>query len=202
MDYAFVSLRLRRSRITTGIAVSLVLHALLLSAWHRNTPGKTDDTPEPRRELAVWLRPPAPPPVAHGDIAQTRPVPRQQRPHVSHQPPRPMVAVESTPDETPPREPLVVQQQPSAAAQQPDSPTPQFDRDVALKLARRFANDPDPATADLPIGQLPKKPLRSESRAAQAIASAGRPYCKDGIPGGLLAPLFLLMDKKNSGCRW
>jgi hypothetical protein len=37
---------------------------------------------------------------------------------------------------------------------------------------------------------------------ARAISSAKRRDCKDGLPGGLLGPLLLLMDKKDSGCKW
>jgi hypothetical protein len=36
----------------------------------------------------------------------------------------------------------------------------------------------------------------------RAIGRAKRRDCKDGIPGGLLAPLILLLDKKDSGCKW
>ena len=37
---------------------------------------------------------------------------------------------------------------------------------------------------------------------AKAISKAKRRNCKDGVPGGLLAPLFLAMDKKDHGCKW
>ena len=40
-----------------------------------------------------------------------------------------------------------------------------------------------------------------DEKLARQIQSAARPNCKDGIPGGLLAPLVLLMDKKDSGCK-
>lgn len=66
-----------------------------------------------------------------------------------------------------------------------------FDRDAALQVARAMANEPDPA-----------EPYATETKLARAIASAKRRDCKDGIPGGLLAPLILLLDKKDSGCKW
>ena len=44
--------------------------------------------------------------------------------------------------------------------------------------------------------------MRRKPKSARAIAGAKRRDCKDGIPGGLLAPLILLMDKKDSGCKW
>ena len=49
---------------------------------------------------------------------------------------------------------------------------------------------------------LPKPPLQTESKFERAIKQAKRPDCKDGVPGGLLAPIFLAMDKKDSGCKW
>jgi hypothetical protein len=69
-------------------------------------------------------------------------------------------------------------------------------------MARELANAPDPAKAGTAVAQLPPKPLASETRAERAISRAKRRDCKDGIPGGLLAPLYLMMDKKDSGCKW
>ncbi|MEO7576997.1 MAG: hypothetical protein ABIT83_05235 [Massilia sp.] len=46
---------------------------------------------------------------------------------------------------------------------------------------------------------------KDKTKAAKAMEGAHRTYCKDGTPGmfgGLLAPINLLFDKKNSGCRW
>jgi len=50
--------------------------------------------------------------------------------------------------------------------------------------------------------RLPKPQLQTESKFERAIKAAKRPDCKDGVPGGLLAPIFLAMDKKDSGCKW
>jgi hypothetical protein len=69
-------------------------------------------------------------------------------------------------------------------------------------MARELANEPDPAKAGTALAQLPPKPLATETRAARAISRAKRRDCKDGIPGGLLAPLILALDKKDSGCKW
>jgi hypothetical protein len=77
---------------------------------------------------------------------------------------------------------------------------PAFRHDVEL-FARRLATLPDPARADTPVGQFPEPALQAETRAARAIASAKRAHCKDGVRGGLLAPLVLLLDKKDSGCK-
>jgi hypothetical protein len=74
--------------------------------------------------------------------------------------------------------------------------------DAARKMARKMANDPDPAKAGTALERLPPKPLETESRLARGIKAAKRGNCKDGVPGGLLAPLYLMMDKKDSGCKW
>jgi len=57
----------------------------------------------------------------------------------------------------------------------PPAPAPVFDLDAARGMARRLA---------------------------RGIGAARRAHCKDGVPGGLLAPLYLMMDKKDSGCKW
>jgi hypothetical protein len=85
----------------------------------------------------------------------------------------------------------------------PSAPAaPRFDPDAARSMARALANAPDPAKAGTALAQLPPESLETETRAARAIGKAKRRDCKNGIPGGLLAPLLLLMDKKDSGCKW
>jgi hypothetical protein len=88
-------------------------------------------------------------------------------------------------------------------APQPTEPeTPHFDHEAARKMARSLAHIRDPAKEGTAIGQFPDKPLETETRAARAIGAAKRRDCKDGVPGGLLAPLLMLADKKDSGCKW
>ena len=43
---------------------------------------------------------------------------------------------------------------------------------------------------------------RSGSAPPARIDDGKRADCKEGIPGGLLAPLYLLLKKKDSGCEW
>jgi hypothetical protein len=187
--------RQRRFRITIGIALSLVLHALLLSAWRSGQPRAPGDESEPPRSIAVWLRPPPPAPVAEEAPPRARqaPAPVRERKRA-----RRSIALEPAP--APPGAPVVTGQPTPQAA--PEPAAPRFDVEAARKFARRIANDPDPERAGTAVGQFPKKPLETESRAARAISGAHRPDCKDGIPGGLLAPLILLLDKKDSGCKW
>jgi hypothetical protein len=185
----------RPSRLMAGLALSLAVHAALLFAWRQGKPA-----PQPleraRTTIAVWLRPPPPPPKAEPappGAAATKPA-STARPKRRLAPD--LIAL-------PPQAPAA-RARPDAFTVEPPEPsaTPRFDPDAARKLARQMANQPDPAKAGTALAQLPSKPLETETRAARAISRAKRGDCKDGIPGGLLAPLYLMMDKKDSGCKW
>jgi len=73
-------------------------------------------------------------------------------------------------------------------------PAKHFDREAAKATARDIAGD-------LGAPQTALSETREE-KLGRKIQNAARPNCKDGIPGGLLAPLYLMMDKKDSGCKW
>jgi hypothetical protein len=160
-------------RIAAGIAVSLAVHALVLT-MQRHAPQRAPAAPRP---IAVRLRPPQ----------RTRPAR-----------PRSVIAVEPKPAPAQP-DSFTVQQAPQpASAPEP----PHFDREAARRMARSLANIRDPAREGTAIGQFPDPPLETETRAARAIGAAKRRDCKDGLPGGLLGPLLILADKKDSGCKW
>jgi len=101
-----------------------------------------------------------------------------------------------------PREPDVM------ATPQPSPPvdTPKFDPEAAKAAARNIASTLDPPKSDAPNAQVhrdgPRYKETKEQRLAREIKDSARPNCKDGVPGGLLAPVLLLMDKKDSGCKW
>jgi hypothetical protein len=179
----------RPSRLMAGLGLSFVLHAALLLAWRQGRPEPRPDQPAPI-SIAVTLRAPPkvePAPAKIGSAAKPAPAAgAKQRTSPA------VIAI--TPSPEAPRAPDAFAVEPPA--------TPHFDPEAARKFARRIANDPDPARADTAVGQIPPKALETETKAARAIARAKRRDCKDGIPGGLLAPLILLMDKKDSGCKW
>jgi hypothetical protein len=79
---------------------------------------------------------------------------------------------------------------------------PRFDPDAAIRLARKLANEPDTGRAGITVAQLDLVRAAEGKEKRNKLSEAHRPYCKDGLPGGLLFPLFLLFEKKNSGCRW
>ena len=148
--------------------------------------------------ITVWLRAPPAPNIdtvrAGASAAKSMPAasakPRRRAPPNLIALPAPAVPAQT--------DPFTVEM-PSA----PSAPSaPRFDLDAARRMARSLASEPDPARAGTALAQLPVKPLQTDTRAARAISQAKRRDCKDGIPGGLLAPLILMMDKKDSGCKW
>jgi hypothetical protein len=185
----------RPSRLLAGIALSLALHVALLLAWRQGMRAPPDQT-VPSRSIAVWLRPPPPPkaePAPEPPAAAKSETARAAKP--GRRAPPNVIAMPAPPEAAPSR--------PEAFTVEPPEPAaPRFDPEAARRMARELANEPDPAKADTAVAQLPPKPLATETRAARAISQAKRRDCKDGIPGGLLAPLYLMMDKKDSGCKW
>lgn len=190
-------------RVAAGIAVSLALHALLLSLYRQPRPAPAlPDT------LTVRLQP-AGPAAAPAATVPPQAIPRQATPPKAARrvrPARPVIAVppESRQsardtyavDPAPPPTPAADDAPPSAGT------APAFDIDAARSMARKLANEPDPTKAGTALERLPPKPLETESRLARGIQAAKRGNCKDGIPGGLLAPLYLMMEKKDTGCKW
>lgn len=185
-------------RIVIGIAISLAVHALFLLVY-RNTTFRTMDfkPAEPTSIEVTIAHPPPPPPPPEPPAARVTPsapsapaAARTTRPA----PPKAVIAVPETSSATP--EPFVMQQE------ETPEPAPRFDMNAARAVARANANMRDPAKEGTALAQFPDPPLQTESKLARGIAAAKRPDCKDGIPGGLLAPVYLLMKKKDSGCKW
>ena len=189
--------RRRTRRVVFGIVLSILVHTALLTAWRGGF--RPAYLPEPPRSIAVRIKPPPPPPRVETPELQP-PAPKAGRPPARKpSTPRPVIAVPPDTSSTPEPDPFVVEQ-----PQTPPAPTetPRFDLDAAKRSARSLANMRDPTKEGTAVGQFPEKPLETETRAARMIGAAKRRNCKDGLPGGLLAPLFLLADKKDSGCKW
>lgn len=208
----------RRPGIALGLAVSLLLHAILIFGYRVTLPaGPPLGTPA--QPMTVWLHP-APPPIPLAP-PQAPPAPTVAR---VVPPPRSLPKTQAA-RKKPEAEPRTAQSSPPAPAIAPGAPQAitvpsqanqpvdpfhpeqgpkKFDMDAALKTARKVANEPDPARANMPVAQLDKKPLYPESHETQLsrdIRDAKRPDCKN-TGAGLLSPLIWLMDKKDSGCKW
>ena len=193
-----VSLQRGNRRIVIGVAVSIAVHALFLLAY-RNTTFKTMEIgPAEPTVLSVMIAPPPPPPepeiirpAAPPPSAPKAPTtPRTTRPA----PPQAVIAVPESSSAEP--DPFVVQQEETY------EPAPKFDMNAAREVARANAHLRDPSKEGTALAQFPEPALQTESKLARGIREAKRPDCKDGIPGGLLAPIYLLMEKKDSGCKW
>jgi hypothetical protein len=189
--------RLRVSPLLVGLALSFLLHAAWLFAW-RQQPAPRQQAEPARLPLVLRLRPPPPPEPPKAEPAPSAPsaarAPRAQSAKPKRRVAPDVIALPQQPNAAPATDAFTVEP-PAPAA-------PRFDPDAARKMARQLANAPDPAREGMAVAQLPKKELETETKAARAIGRAKRRDCKDGIPGGLLAPLILLLDKKDSGCKW
>jgi hypothetical protein len=188
----------RRHALMAGLAVSLLVHALLL--FYLRLPTATQAAPDTRRWtqlLTVRLLPP--PPQAAAAPAPPAPTPERPTRRRGTTPapitttPRPAPAPADT--IAPPAETAVADKAPQAQ--------PQVDLNAARATARALAKDlptSDNWAADKLARQKALEETESE-RLGKNIARSARPDCRNG-QGGLLAPLIWLMDKKDSGCKF
>lgn len=200
----------RPGGIAVGVAISIVLHLTLLYGTRFGGQARPPAAQAPET-ITVWLRPapvvqPLPPPSAPLTVETGTPPPKK--------PPRERAARKPVPASAPAApataaEPGMTWVAPAPAQPasgdlfaEPAAGPPKFDMDAARRSARKVASERDPARAGTAVGQFPEKPLASETPLARSISQAARADCKDGIPGGLLAPVLLLMDKKDHGCKW
>jgi len=193
-----------RRGIVLGIAVSLLLHAALIILWRHVQPPVPQDTAPRVESIAVWIRPlaakPPPPPV---DIVK----PKREAKPVSK--PKLATARETLAPAASPHAITVVPASPATPAASADTfrqetpETPKFDMEAARKTARKMAGERDPSKVGTAVGQIPDKPLQTETQLARDIAQGKRGDCRSAYAGaGLLAPVLMLLDKKDSGCKW
>jgi len=190
-------------RIAAGIALSVLAHALLLALYRQPAPTLPAAPPE-RLTIRLQAAPPPPPVEVKPAEEPPKPLPRAQPPARKT---RPVIAVAPEKRQST-EETYAVKPAPETPAPPPApaTTTQHFDLDAARNMARgmatKLANEPDPDKVGTALERLPKPQLQTESKFERAIKQAKRPDCKDGVPGGLLAPIFLAMDKKDSGCKW
>jgi hypothetical protein len=197
-----------RRSIALGIAVSLLLHGALITLWRHVQPPVLPDTAPGVESIAVWIRPldakPPPPPVEV--IKPKREAKPVSKPKLAAARETPVAA--SAPAASPqaitvvPASPAT----PTASAdtfRQETPETPKFDMEAARKTARKMAGERDPSKVGTAVGQIPDKPLQTETQLARDIAQGKRGDCRSAYAGaGLLAPVLMLLDKKDSGCKW
>ncbi|PWF43368.1 hypothetical protein C7C56_021290 [Massilia glaciei] len=191
------------------MALSLLVHALVLIVFQQTrpqTPAIEADPAQPT--ITVWLRAPPPPPPTSAPPASAAPksAAAPRAPRQASAKPRAARSAEviSVPQDErqteAPSDAFVI------APPAPAADKPRFDLDAARSTARGMANE-QPSKNLKPNEWLIAKreldrPLETETKAAKAISQAKRRNCKDGLPGGLLGPILILFDKKDSGCKW
>ncbi|NVD96620.1 hypothetical protein [Massilia sp. BJB1822] len=216
---AFSSAARRPGGMLAGIAVSLLVHAMLILMYRSSAPLPQFAPPdEARRSTTVWLLRPAPPkPAAAPAAPEVPPSVAQAKPEPAPKPakrrqelaarPRPELREAQPIHEKPAEEAVAATPAlPADPFAQPAAPASngKFDIDAARKSARQLASEPE-LPDDAPLARLKAQQRQreiQERKLAREMAKTARPDCKDGLPGGLLAPLFLLMDKKDHGCKW
>ena len=188
----------RRHHLVLGAGI-LLLHVAFLYGWRYAKPPPMPDAGPKVESIAIWIRPPTPiikplpPPVARVEPQ------RDKKPLRAAAPPKTAPATPAS-DSVP--NAITV-----APAPTPADPlatdAPKFDMAAALSTARKVASERDPSKVGTAVGQIPDKPLRTETQLARDIASGKRGDCRTAYAGaGLLAPLVMLLDKKDSGCKW
>jgi outer membrane biosynthesis protein TonB len=191
--------------IVLGIAVSLLLHGALIYLWRHVQPSAPPDTAPRVESIAVWIRPlaakPPPPPV---EVVKPKREPKpisKPKPTTAREKPSAATAPASSPQAI-----TVVTASPATPAASPDAltqETPKFDMEAAKRTARKMAGERDPSKVGTAVGQIPDKPLQTETQLARDIAQGKRGDCRTAYAGaGLLAPVLMLLDKKDSGCKW
>ncbi|WP_426087170.1 hypothetical protein [Janthinobacterium sp. PSPC1-1] len=194
-----------RRSIALGIAVSLLLHGALIFLWRHVQPPVSPDTAPRMESIAVWIRPlaakPPPPPVEV--IKPKREAKPVSKPKLATARETPTAATAPAPG---PQAITVVPASPATPAASSDTftqETPKFDMEAARKTARKMAGERDPSKVGTAVGQIPDKPLQTETQLARDIAQGKRGDCRSAYAGaGLLAPVLMLLDKKDSGCKW
>lgn len=189
---------LASKRVLIGVALSILAHAAIVFSSRPTVPPYVAPAPTP---IVLHLQPPpAPAPVV--EAAPPPPVAATRSQAAAPRPPRRVIAVAPKPSVAAAPE-VVVEAQP---VETPPPAPKKFDLDAARSTARIVGLQDAPNADDAPLARLKKQELanqiRSESKAAQAISGAKRGDCKDGLPGGLLAPLIMLTQKAGTGCKW
>ncbi|MDN2679276.1 hypothetical protein [Janthinobacterium sp. SUN033] len=197
-----------RRGIVLGIAVSLLLHGALIYLWRHVQPAARMDMAPRVESIAVWIRPlAAKPPPPPAEVVKPK---REPKPISKPK----LATVRETPAATvtpaaSPQAITVVPASPATPAASADTfrqetpETPKFDMEAARKTARKMAGERDPSKVGTAVGQIPDKPLQTETQLARDIAQGKRGDCRTAYSGaGLLAPVLMLLDKKDSGCKW
>lgn len=187
-------------RVLIGVGVSMAVHLMFMLAYRNTAPSLPAFDAEPPSSIAVRILPPPPAPPRQAEQApRARLAPAAPR-SARRSTPKPVIAVPASTEQPAAPDTFSVEQSGEPAPGQDSAP--RFDMGAARQTARELAGRTKLGIEGTALAQFPDPPLETETKAARAISRTKRANCKDGIPGGLLAPLFLMMDKKDHGCKW
>lgn len=214
------------SGITLGLLCSLLVHGMLIYGYRFNWPAGAPHAAPAPPAMTVWLKmetpppaaelPPPPPPLLAEPAVPELPPLRLPPPRVERQAVKPSAPAmtwvppaataasitesaksAAAPASADPPDPFASPSPKEAAKGAP----PRFDMEAARRTARAQAHARDPAKEGTPLAQLPEPALKTETPLAREIRQAARGDCKQG-QGGLLAPIYWALDKKDHGCKW
>jgi len=194
-----------RRGLAAILALTILLHMILLGMLRApSAPLRLPDQPRWAEPLTVRILPPPPKPQP---ITRAEPPARLPKPDKPAAPPR-VPAARPEPERAAPDTPsqptmTMVPAQPAEPA--PAGNVPAFDPDAARAAARGMANDLNPSTnwAAEKLNKGKEWKQTKEQRLGRNVENAARGDCRTEYAGaGLLAPLAMLMDKKDSGCKW
>lgn len=185
----------RQPNRRVALAMCLLVHLLLIYIYRQSPlPAARAQTDAPGA-LIVWLSPLAAPPQAapaRHSASSSPAVVSARKTLVAH------AATVAIPANFARGDSAAIGTMPSAAVETSSasaaSASLTFDMQAARDTARAV-----PAQKNIPMSGAQ---IDSESKLSKAISGARRGNCNDGVPGGLLAPLLMLSDKKDSGCKW
>lgn len=188
--------RNRIPRVSTILIVSLIAHALLIFFFrdYRADLNVSDAALLKPLEVRIQVTPSIP-----TALSVTKPV---------------LAAIKNT-QPSPKRPPVSItlkSSQPATPAIPTDNATHATKRqsiniDQIRQSVGKIVKDIDAEKDQLAVGQLRTKPLYAhdgKTPFARAVEATGRSDClaPAALPGGLLAPFLLLMDKKGTGCKF
>lgn len=193
-----------------GIAVSLLLHAVLLQMFLHHDAAPVTETRSTSADMTLFLLPAPQPRLALAQVQRLQPAMPQAAQRNSRRPASDSSKKNMTlplPESPNVKETIHAEMQEQQALPEP---RPRVDLDAAVKMAGKFARDPNGMRDDRAVAQLKNHPLQADnpdSRLAQDIQRSARADCLQSKSStGLLAPLFLVADavlsKKDGGCKW
>lgn len=180
-----------------AIALSLVVHVVLFAVLHQPAPSP-DVVPERRAPLTVYLR---------SSLPENVPVQVRRRtpsalPATTKKPGQPDAV---RPDPQPASKTVILPDRQAHPASHERAK--RLDVDSVYQQLGKVVGELDRENGDSPVGQLQARSrtaLRTESGLSRDVTRAARNDCMApaSLPGGLLAPLYLLMDRKGTGCKF